>query len=298
MKKIYKSLAALAAVFMLAGCEYSNPTMGTVEVVKKGAAMGKEGGGVIEQTFFGSQKNQVSGFSSSAQITADLYTPQAVVADLQINMEKDRNTLVTYKFILSFSLAIEPAYMTISEFPAYANQIDRILEEVAQNIIMGKSQGLTIVTVKDKNSKKSHTGFSKSDFDDRVAISNEILNAFKLKFAKSFPKYSNNFHWHYLTLDSMAFDKDAIKPLERIAISEQKKQEAELKRDVKDLEGQLKVVHSENEALALKVEADSVTDEVIAYKSWKVVNGSWKNKNIKKKVILRLNPDLSIKLTK
>ena len=297
MKKIYMFLTAFFVVLMLAGCEYSNPTIGAVEVVKKGAGIGQEGGGIVEKTFYGSQVELVAGIGEKAQVTSDIYTPQSVIADLKINMERDRNTLVTYKFLLSFSLNIENAYNTISEFPAYSTQIDRILEEVSQNIIMEKSQGLTIVTEKIKGSK-NHTGFSKSDFDDRVAIANEILKAFKVKFAQSFPRYANNFNFHYLSLLNMEFDKDAIKPLERIAISEQKKQEAELQKDVKDLEGQLKVAESENEALALEIEAKSVTDEVIAYKSWGIVIDSFNKNDLKKTVILRLNPDLSIKLTK
>ncbi len=297
--------------------QYVTPKVSEINIVTKGAGLGQTGGGVIEKSFISPKPYKVADAFEDVKVEKAYYTPISLVKTLPITMERDDNAQVSFTTNALFSLNAEKAYITVVKFKNYKYEMERILGKVMQYRLSKKSFGF-----KEAVSADTELSIEKleklNDFSDRTEIAKELRIAFVENFNKSFPESpmvdmqllpsdlkerqkqlkEAAFYFNGLGLTSIDIDPDLTQPFEKIAISKYRTLKAEISKDISNTKGKIRVQKSKNTAQAIRLEAGSVTSDLMEHLSRDVVLGAVENVNVDTTLFIEINPDLSINFDK
>lgn len=311
---IFFTVFAVITLFVLGGCsKYTKPKVSEIHIVTKGAGLGQTGGGVIPQSFISPMPYNVAGQFEKVSVEKAYYTPIPLVKQLPVTMERDDNVQVSFTSSALFSLNAEQAHVTVVKFKNYKYEMERILGKVMQYKLSKKSFGFKQVVSSDEDLSIEELE-KMNDFSDRVSVADELREAFIVEFNKSFPDFlivdmqqlpeskqerekvlsQAAFYFNGLALISIDIDTTLTKPFERIAVSQYRTKKAELMKEIKNTQGKIKVQQSENLAAGIRLEAQSVTNELMTHLSREVVLQAVENPDVSATLFVEINPDMSI----
>jgi hypothetical protein len=316
MKAIISAITFLILVLVvLVFCknQYVKPKLTEINIVTKGAGIGQTGGGVIEKSFISPKPYKVADAFEDVKIEKVYYTPMALEKTLPITMERDDNAQVSFTTNALFSLNAEKAHVTVVKFKNYSFEMQRILGKIMQYRLSKKSFGFKQAV--SSNEELTVEELEKlNDFSDRTAIASELQSAFVEEFNKSFPDFpmidmqqlpeskekrtqalhNASFYFNGLALTSIDIDPELTKPFHKIAVSQYRTLKAEINKNIANTKGKIRVKQSENMAAAIRLEAQSITDELMEHLSRDVVLNAVENPDIDAILFVEINPDMSI----
>lgn len=307
-------LVILIGIYMFMWDKVIEPTLGETLTVKVGAAAMQTGGETLEKAFDTPSPSHVASATQNIEIVRDIYTPKSFTVTNNINMEKDDNASVEYSFSVLYGNNTAKNYAVLTKFHIYEREMKRILSEVMQNRIRKMSHGFKVSTTDIENDTGINDFSKNNEFTSRDLIRKDIKSDFIESFNKTYPKFtildtSNlpedkverlalmnkaSFYLYDLTFSGMVIDPELIAPFEKIALKPYKIKMAEIISKINDTQGKIDTQKGKNEAVALKLEAKTISDELLGYISRDVVIKASNTPGIESIIYMPINPDLSI----
>lgn len=267
----------LLAFAFISGCDhYTEVGLGEGAVIRKGAFIRSEGGGVQDEVVM-SGTWSISGPGIDAETFHLSYTPRCIcLQNMPIVMDKMEKQQLKFDCCLGFMILPDKLSTVFKEFKSYNEEITTIFRTCCLSKLSTRDMGLNLDTYQDTSKGEDngpHNSLNNDDsnFDNREVVAQEILADFEEVFLREYSEYADCFHFIDVSVNNVDFPPEVIKKLEEPVAKLYETEYLRKHQEVLDLEGQIAVAKSNADLAAFSIEAGALTNEVINYKGMELV---------------------------